>query len=128
LKQASKHRPNAQTSTTSDDVRQEPEPNNVSSGFQLPESPIGSAYDLFVRSATEAATGQNGKATKAHNKRIRRLWPRLEPEQQATWVKLFNARPDDVPLVTKGKALLWSQDLLSKLLPNDSKAASTEQP
>lgn len=110
-------------------------PSNVLPNLQPPEAPIDSPFDLFVRSATEAncfTAGQSHKAVKAFNKRVRRTWPHIEPEQRASWVKLFNARPDDVPLIIKGKALLWSQELLFKLLPNNDKAesehAGTEKP
>ncbi|KAM0706230.1 hypothetical protein Q7P35_006779 [Cladosporium inversicolor] len=119
-----------------DDNSQESNPKVASSEHQPSEAPINSPYDLFVRSATEVnffTAGQSRKDVKAFNKRVRRTWHRIKPEQQASWVKLFNARPDDVPLIVKGKALLWSQELLFKLLPNNEKAepehehTSTEQ-
>jgi len=127
-KPASKQSCTAQDFTVFDDnpkelISKEPESEITSSELQPSEAPIDSPFDLFVRSATEAncfTAGQSRKAVKAFNKRIKRMWPRITPEQQASWVKLFNARPDDVPLVIKGKALLWSQDLLFDLLPKDS--------
>jgi hypothetical protein len=123
-KPTSKHSITTQKLTTSDDIPRNPKTTHTSPDLQKPEASISTPYELFVRSATAAncfATDQNGKVTKAYNKRVRRLWTRIEREHTAAWVKLFNARPDDVPLVIKGEGLLWSQDLVSKLLPNDCK-------
>jgi hypothetical protein len=120
----SKNLRTAQKATTSDNNPQDLKPNTVSPDLHPPEAPINNAYDLFLRSAAAAncfAKEQDRKAVKAYNKRARRLWSRIEPEQQAAWVKLFNARPDDVPLVIKGEGLLWSQELVARLLPDDCK-------
>lgn len=126
---------NEEESNPNEPTTKVPTPEIASSELQPSEAQIDSPYDLFVRSATEAncfTAGQSRKAIKAFNKRVRRTWPRITPEQQASWVKLFNGRPDDVPLIVKGKALLWSQELLFKLLPSNDRAesehTSTEQP
>lgn len=121
---ASTHLSTMQQLITSDDLLQDPKPNNASPDLQQPEALIDTPYDLFVSSAIVVncfATDQDCKAAKAYNKRVRRLWSRIEPEQQAAWVKLFHARDDDVPLVIKGEGLLWSQDLVSRLLPDQCK-------
>jgi hypothetical protein len=113
-----------QKATASDDNSQDPKSNNISPNLQPTDAHIDTPYDLFLRSAAAAncfAKEQDRKAVKACNKRARRLWSRIEPEQTAAWVKLFNARPDDVPLVIKGEGLLWSQDLVAKVLPDECK-------
>lgn len=122
--QVLKNHSTTQNVTASDIDSQAPKPNDTSSDLQPSEHPIKTPYDLFLRSAAAAncfAKEQDRKAVKAYNKRARRLWSRIEEEQQAAWVKLFNARPDDVPLVIKGEGLLWSQDLVARLLPDDCK-------
>lgn len=83
---------------------------------------MDTAYEMFVRSANEAhcfATAQDRKAVKTFNKRVRRLWSRIEPEKQAAWIKLFDVHPEDVPLVVEGKELLLSQELHAALFPDD---------
>jgi hypothetical protein len=113
-----------QASAASKNSAPDPKPNNASPDLQPSEAHINTPYDLFVQSAAAAncfAKEQDRKTVKAYNKRARRLWSRIETEQQAAWVKLFHARPDDVPLVIKGEGLLWSQDLVAKLLPDDCK-------
>jgi hypothetical protein len=127
LPPAFKHHNPTHNVIPSENNPEEPEPNTVSSDFHPNEAPIDSAYDLFICSATAAnrsATDQSPKSVKAYNKRVRRHWNRMSrdaPEKQAAWMKLFNARPDDVPLVTKGEGLLWSQDLVATLMRDDCK-------
>ena len=116
---ASMHATPAQTTTNPDTFVHEAKPDNGT-----PERPLDSVYDLFVRSAINVdcfGEGGHGENFKAYRKRIRKVWARLEPEQRAAWVKLFNARLDDVPASVKGEKLLWSQGLVAKLLPKDGK-------
>ncbi|GAB7333796.1 hypothetical protein MBLNU13_g05311t2 [Cladosporium sp. NU13] len=118
---ASMHSGTKQELTASDDKPQLPKPNNAPLNLQQRKAPMDSVYELFVRCVNEAncsATQQNGKAIKAFNKRVRRAWARIDSEPKAAWVKLFNARPDDVSLIIKGKKLLWSQGLHLKLFPS----------
>jgi hypothetical protein len=127
LPPAFKHHNPTHNVIPSENNPEEPELNTVSSDFHPNEAPIDSAYDLFICSTTAAnrsATDQSPKSVKAYNKRVRRHWNRMSrdaPEKQAAWMKLFNARPDDVPLVTKGEGLLWSQDLVATLMRDDCK-------
>jgi hypothetical protein len=121
---ASKQFSTTQAWAASDNNTLDSKPNSAPSDLQPSEAHINTPYDLFVQSAAAAncfAKAQDRKTVKAYNKRARRLWSRIEVEQQAAWVKLFHARPDDVPLVIKGEGLLWSQDLVAKLLPDDCK-------
>lgn len=110
----------AQCLITPSDGCQEWQPNDGTSSYYVSTGPLDSVDALFTRSATDAhcfAADEDGKAIKSYGKRIRRIWARVEPEQRADWVKLFNARPDAVSPSVHGQRLLQSQGLLVKFLP-----------
>jgi hypothetical protein len=97
------------------------QPNDCTSSSYLHNKPIDSVYDLFVVSAIDAhcfATGESGEIINAYANRVRKIWHRIEPENKAGWLKLFNARPEADPFSVRGQRLLESQGLLVKFLPD----------
>lgn len=100
------------------------QPNDRTSSFHLPNTPLNSVYDLFLVSAIDAhcfAIEEPAEVViNAYSNYVRDVWRCIGSDQRAAWVKLFNARPDASSPSIRGQRLLETQGLLVKFLPDAS--------